>query len=338
MSSSASHCDSSGLPGSFGRLPNSAYTSPDYFERECRSVLSATWQFAGRASAIPKAGDRALSSVAGAPIFLVRQKTGDIAAFYNVCPHRGAKIVPEACGGTRPITCPYHAWSFDLEGRLLNRPHFHGADKHDRAETNDAEDRPSLWPIRAEVFFDWVFVNLDGKARPLMEVLQPWVDRMHGYDFSGCVFGGELSFDVPANWKLAHENFLDIVHKIAIHPELQKAAPLSTNVRYEWLCDDNCDHPPSGSRSPTDGRGRRPAGACGAFPKALGGTSGLSAHIYPNLQTYQILGWPADALQLHSAWRRTARSRPSASTSARSRDGGRVRSRPAKPCSTPGGT
>ena len=238
------------LPGTsegHGRLPNAAYTDPKHFERECRSVLSATWQFAGRAGAIPNPGDITTATVAGSPIFLVRQASGEIGAFHNVCPHRGAKIVPAPCSVARLITCPL--------SRLVVQSGRHSARSTSllrcwparQGRAGDGIARPRLWSIRAELFFDWVFVNLDGQAKPLAEALHPLIERLQGYDFSGCVFGGEIAFDVPCNWKLAHENFFDILHKIAIHPELQKAAPITTNVRYAWLSDRSCGHaPPSG--------------------------------------------------------------------------------------------
>ena len=265
-------------PGSCGRLPNSAYTDLRYFERECNTVLSSTWQFAGRASAIPNAGDSVLASVAGSAIFLMRQKSGEVSAFYNVCPHRGAKVMPAACQSAHSITCPYHNWNFSLDGQLRGRPHFYGADQHDRASPDDDVERPSLWAIRTALFFDWVFVNLDGTAPPLERFLAPLIDRLHGFDCSGCVFGGELSFDVPTNWKLAHENFFDILHKIAIHPELQEAAPIQTNVRYEWVEDIALTS--HVVKNPTEGRGDGLPGLPG-FPEKLR-ELGISAHLYPN--------------------------------------------------------
>ena len=279
MTSTDVTASATNLPDDYGCLPNEAYTDPAYFEQERRTVLSSTWQFAGRASAVPDPGDMLPTSVAATPVFLVRQRSGEIAAFYNVCPHRGAKVLPKPCKSAKTIICPYHTWSYNLDGTLRRRPHFDGADNHDVARDDDGVERPSLWRVRAEVFMDWVFLNLDGNAEPLSTQLQPLVDKLEGYDFANCVYGGELTFDVRTNWKLAHENFLDILHKIGIHPELQKSSPIQTNVRYEWLSDDLAISHHT-VEEPFEGRGEGLPGLPG-FPESMR-RLGLSAHIYPN--------------------------------------------------------
>jgi hypothetical protein len=83
-------------------------------------------------------------------------------------------------------------------------PHFHGAGKHDYV--TDVQTRPGLWPVHAEVCFDWVFVNLDGTAPALQKAIAPIVERMGGYDFNGCVYAGELTFDIKTHWKLVRVN------------------------------------------------------------------------------------------------------------------------------------
>ena len=124
-------------------------------------------------------------------------------------------------------------------------------DAHERVDDDDP--RPRLWSIRAEVWFDWIFVNLDGNAPALHDVVAPLTQRLDGYDFERCAYGGELTFDVPANWKLAHENYLDVLHKFKIHPELERAAPLRTNSSFDWVGDVALvDH---ALQKPTEGRG-----------------------------------------------------------------------------------
>ena len=108
--------------------------------------------------------------------------------------------------------------------------------------------------------------------------MAPIVDRMGGYDFAGCAYGGQLTFDVKTNWKLAHENYLDVLHKFKLHPELEKAAPLRTNSPYEWIGDTAVvSHT---LETGTDGRG-------GALPPLPGvaanvQTLGVAAHFFPN--------------------------------------------------------
>lgn len=257
-------------------LPNAAYIDPGYLERERGSVLRSTWQFAARVSELSRAGDAVPVTVADSPVLLLRDESGVIKAFDNVCPHRGTRLLSERCVALNSIICPYHAWSFRLDGTLLARPHFYGANQHDVAQTG--EKRPTLGAIRSEIWFDWIFVNLDGTAPPLIEVVQPIVDLMGGYSFESCGFGGELIFDVKANWKLAHENYLDVLHKFKIHPELEKSAPLATNSSYDWLGDTAVvTHV---LKESTDGRG-------GELPPIPGVSVdvqklGVAAHLFPN--------------------------------------------------------
>ena len=260
----------------FSNLDNAAYTDPEFLQREKRSLFRSTWQFATRLSAIPASGDAIPVEVGGTPLFVLRDGAGEVRVFANVCPHRGARLLAEPCNVQRSIVCPYHAWAFGLDGTLMGRPHFYGADKHDRA--NDGEPRPTLWPIRAEVWFDWVFVNIDGQAQPLQTLIEPLIKRLDHYDFSGCVYGGELTFDVPANWKLAHENYLDVLHKFKIHPELEKAAPLRTNSAFEWHGDIAVvDH---ALENPTEGRGSELPTLPGVSDRVR--NLGVAAHLFPN--------------------------------------------------------
>tara|TARA_B100000029_G_scaffold407224_1_gene408083 strand:+ start:71 stop:1171 length:1101 start_codon:yes stop_codon:yes gene_type:complete len=260
----------------YNLLSNDAYTDPDYLERERSSVLRSTWQFAGRVSQLPNIGDAIPTTIAASPVLLLRDGNGDIRAFDNVCPHRGTKLLSEPACKLDTVVCPYHAWTFGLDGTLRARPHFYGADQHDRVA--DDRPRPRLWDLRAEIWFDWIFVNLDTAAPPLADVIAPIVNLMDGYDFRGCVYGGSLEFDVASNWKLAHENYLDVLHKFKLHPELEKAAPLRTNSSYDWI-----GHTAVVSHrleAPTDGRG----GALPALPDVTENVRelGVAAHLFPN--------------------------------------------------------
>ena len=259
-----------------GFLPNEAYTDPDFLRRERESVLRSTWQFAGRVSQLAAPGDVVPTTVAGSPVLLLRNSAGEIRAFDNVCPHRGTRLVDRPCSGVQSIVCPYHAWAFRTDGSMIGRPHFYGADRHDRAD--DGEPRPRLWPVRAEVWYDWIFVNLDESAPPLHQVVSPFVELMGGYQFEGCVYAGELVFDIRTNWKLAHENYLDVLHKFKIHPELEKAAPLRTNTEYAWIGDAAVvTHV---LENPADGRGDGLPPIPGVPAEVA--RLGVSGHVFPN--------------------------------------------------------
>ena len=141
-------------------LPNAAFTTEAFLNLEYQTLFKRSWVFAGRASAVANPGDVEPVEVAGSSLFLVRGADQKIRVFHNVCPHRGARLVVESLHETLTLTCPYHAWSYELDGNLKGRPHYHGPDQHDRgnnsgAPTNERvclfEVRSALWLVVAEV-------------------------------------------------------------------------------------------------------------------------------------------------------------------------------------------
>jgi len=208
-------------------LPNMAYTSDTWLEHERRHLMWPMWMLAGFESQISEPGDALPVTVAGCPIVMVHRRDGGIAAFHNVCRHRGAVIVTEPCKGLATLTCPYHAWAYGLDGKLRTRPHFHGGGQHDIPEDGDA--RGNLRSVRCKSWRGMLFVNIDGKAAPLAEHMAPADEHLEGWEPQTLAYGGSLTFEVKANWKHIHENFIDVYHKFAIHPALCEFAPLETS-------------------------------------------------------------------------------------------------------------
>ncbi|MCZ6578141.1 MAG: aromatic ring-hydroxylating dioxygenase subunit alpha [Gammaproteobacteria bacterium] len=198
-------------------LPNFAYTCTDFYALEQDSVFRNNWVFAGFVHRLKKTGDMIPVEVAAQPIVLVMAEDGQIRAFHNVCSHRGAQLVTEP-GTSKKFVCPNHSWSYNLEGKLIARPHFHGSEKHDvnRAGCHRAD----LSPIRCITWHDWVFVNISGDADSFERCIRPIEVRLDGYDFSDLHFFESLEFDLQANWKLAVENFIDPYHVFSCHPWL----------------------------------------------------------------------------------------------------------------------
>ena len=203
-------------------LPNRAFTSEAFTATERRQLFPRTWMFVAPASDVPEPGDIRPIDAAGAPLLLVRREDGEIRVFHNVCPHRGARLVSDAESGKSALTCPYHAWSFALDGRLRGRPHFHGPGKHDR-EQGGGRDSPGLFEARSAVWHDWVFVNLDGKAPELAQYLAPVMSRYASYDLSRFRRAHYQPFEFACNWKLAFENYCDMYHVFKVHPGLSKS-------------------------------------------------------------------------------------------------------------------
>lgn len=204
-------------------LPNEAYTDPAFLELENARLFAPTWMLVGFGAALPKVGDAQPVTVAGVPIFLIRGDDGAIRAFQNVCPHRGSKLLIAPCSGKARIACPYHAWAFDRQGRLRSRPHFEGPNKHQVVEDGSG---PNLIPVRAESWFDLVFVNISGDAPPLSDFLAPLTRRLEGYDLSALNYAGGKTYEVAANWKFAIENYIEPYHVFALHPRLTSFAPM----------------------------------------------------------------------------------------------------------------
>jgi choline monooxygenase len=196
-------------------LPNAAYISDEFLRLENERLFARTWTLAGFAHRIPDPGDAVPVTVAGLPIVLLRNREGEIRAFHNVCRHRGARLVAQPCKGRPALTCPYHAWSYDLEGRLVARPHYHGPKQHERIKGGDAAQ--GLSPVRCGQWHDLIFVN---------NYLAPLTARLEGYDLAALRHAGCVTFEVAANWKLAYENYIEPYHVFAVHPRLIRFAPM----------------------------------------------------------------------------------------------------------------
>jgi choline monooxygenase len=214
-------------------LPSTAYNSPEFFDLERSRLFSRTWVFAGRLSEIPNWGDRHPVDVAGQPLFISRGEDGSVRAFHNVCPHRGARIVPEPSRG-QSIVCPYHAWTFHLDGRLRARPHYHGPGNNDVSDT-DVADSPCLIEVPSAVWIDWLFVNIDGQAPPFEDYIAPLSEKWQEFDLSDLHCLHQLMVEYRCNWKLAIENYCDFYHVFKVHPDLHES--LSTKRRTAMMCD-----------------------------------------------------------------------------------------------------
>ncbi|MEO5700547.1 MAG: aromatic ring-hydroxylating dioxygenase subunit alpha [Casimicrobiaceae bacterium] len=202
-------------------LPRQLYTDPGYFEIERDHVLAATWVCVGIANDVPHPGAVVPYDFGGMPLLLVRDHQGEIRAFHNVCSHRGVQLVAEPCTVRRAIACPYHAWTYALDGRLLRRPRFGGPDSSAAGDVFDPVAL-GLKPVRCERWHELVFVNLDGRAPPLADYVAPLAQRWTDRDFSLLRHGGSLHFTIAANWKLVIENFCERYHLPSVHPALNQ--------------------------------------------------------------------------------------------------------------------
>ena len=212
-------------------LPNEAFTTQAFLDWEQQYLFPRTWMFAGRASAIGNSGDVQPVEVAGRSLFMTRDATGEVRVFHNVCPHRGARLVIEPSNGARALTCPYHAWSFEMNGSLKGRPHFHGPDQHDTGNgTNKGPHEICLFSARSAVWHDWVFVNLDGQAPAFEEYIHPLAKHFEPWDLDQFRFAHHDEFIFECNWKLAIENFMDTYHVFKVHKALDEVYEQETRA------------------------------------------------------------------------------------------------------------
>ena len=201
-------------------LPNAAYTSEDFFAYEREVIFQRQWVFAAVGSQIPNRGDVLPVNVAGWPVLLVRNRSGQVKAFHNVCRHRGLQLVSNPQNGCPMLVCPYHSWTYTLDGDLKKTPHFGGHDVHTAPNLDTREY--GLNAIRCDMWNDLVFLDFSGEAGSLSERMAPLSQRWQDYDFSVLRHGGSETFDPDTNWKLAIENFVESYHLPWTHPGLNR--------------------------------------------------------------------------------------------------------------------
>ena len=205
-------------PGTVARgLPAAAYTSDAFFALETERIFSASWVLAGFAHELARSGDVTPVTVAGQPVLLVRDAKLRIRAFHNVCRHRCLKLVDAPGNVGRAIRCPYHSWTYGLDGALHIAPHFGGRDPRAVPAGFDRKEH-GLAPVRCATWHDWIFVDLGGGAPPLEDFVAPLRNRLDGLDLSRVRHLVTVDFgEVAANWKLLMENFIEPYHVQFVH-------------------------------------------------------------------------------------------------------------------------
>ena len=213
-------------------LPRDVYTNPDFFELERDRVLGATWVCVGIAPDLPNPGDLLPYDFGGVPLLLLRDREGVVRAFHNVCSHRGVQLVAEPRNAGSGITCPYHAWTYGLDGQLLRRPRFCGQLQGQGPDDCFDPVALGLQAIRCELWHQLIFVNLDGNAPPVADYVRPLAARWADRDFDLLRHGGSLQFGIDANWKLVVENFCERYHVPSVHPALNRYSAIDYSFQF----------------------------------------------------------------------------------------------------------
>ncbi len=183
-------------------IPAPWYTDARIAQLELQNVFSRTWQSVGRTAQVEKPGQYVTATVAGEPIVAVRGGDGKLRAFYNVCRHHAMTVMNEPCGHAQHMRCPYHGWTYNLEGELRGMTEFEGVCNFDRAQNG-------LVPVRVETWENFIFVNLDPHAAPLRDFLGALVGLAKPLNFGGLQFVERRGYIQQCNWKVYVDNFLD---------------------------------------------------------------------------------------------------------------------------------
>ena len=206
-------------------LPAHAYTDSSWFVTEMDRVFARMWIAACRADQLDRAGSFVRRDVAGASVLIVRGADGRVRAHHNVCRHRGTQLCTEHAGVFQgSIQCPYHAWTYGLDGRLLAAPQMDEVDAFDRA----------AYPLRSVACDTWdghVFINLSDSSLPLLQQLGDLPQRFVPWRMQDLRMRHRIEYDIATNWKLVVQNYNECLHCPVIHPLL--------NQMHHYLAADN---------------------------------------------------------------------------------------------------
>ena len=215
-------------------MPNAAYDDPASFTFERDHVLGKTWSGLVFASELPKPGYVKPIDFMGLPLLVVRDKNNTISVFHNVCSHRGMVLVNEEREVGGLIRCPYHSWSYALDGELKRTPHIGGIDKHEA--TGFTCEGNGLKPVRSAQWMDIIFINLSGDAISFDGFIGPLQTRWEAFTGTGGIElltipedGYKTELDVQCNWKLAIENYCEAYHLPWVHPALNSYSTLDAH-------------------------------------------------------------------------------------------------------------
>jgi Rieske 2Fe-2S family protein len=200
-------------------LPSSWYRSTEVYKAEKERIFCREWLGVCREEELRQPGDYLVLDVLGESVLLVRNRAGQLRAFYNVCRHRGSRLcrtpaetqamrvaLPGGISAARLIVCPYHQWSYDFDGALVAAPHLSGVAGFNKDDFH-------LYPVGVDSWGGFVFLNLTpAEAKPLADQLDAIPERLRRYPLSSLRIGATIRYEVAANWKVICENYNECYH------------------------------------------------------------------------------------------------------------------------------
>ena len=191
-------------------LPTWCYTSDAFYQREVERIWRKAWNFVGHVDQVAKPGDYLAMEFAGVPLIIVRGKDNVVRAFANACRHRGSTLLDDGAGHCSTIVCPYHSWSYGLDGTLLGAPEMHKTEGFKPAENGLVELRFGSWG-------GFLFVCFDNAAPPLATWLGGLPEKLDCYALDDMVLARRKVFDMECNWKIFVENAKESYHIGTVH-------------------------------------------------------------------------------------------------------------------------
>jgi Rieske 2Fe-2S family protein len=200
-------------------LPRDAYCSDDVFAQERERIFARAWCGVTREEWLPLPGDYVVVEVAGESLIVTRDSAFAVRAYANICRHRGTRLCTEASGNFNgSIRCPYHAWTYGLDGTLLAARHMGEVGGFERA------DYP-LHEVSVATFDGFVFVNLGPDPVPFASELAPTLERFSRWNVGALRVAAQIEYELACNWKLIFANYSECYHCPLVHPQLEERSP-----------------------------------------------------------------------------------------------------------------
>jgi glycine betaine catabolism A len=275
-------------------LPQRYFVLPEIFAQEQEKIFSKQWVLVGHQSQLAEAGDYFLAVVAEESFVVIRDQRSVIRGFYNVCRHRGARLKENACGHASAIQCPYHAWTYALDGRLIGAPHMDQIPGFDKADY-------SLHAVNLALWEGFIFVKLGdastqrGGYRSLEDWFAPLKGKFSHWNLAKLRSANRIEYDIRANWKLIFENYSECYHCPGVHPQLQKVSP------YDSAENDLREGPfLGGFMKINPGKSLTVSGnACAAF---VGKIENLQQVFYYSIFPNMLLSLHPEYVMVHQLW------------------------------------
>lgn len=267
-------------------LPGYVYSSPEIYAMEKERIFMTHWLSVGRVDEIPNVGDYMTFSVMDEPILISRPSEDKISVCMNMCLHRGVAVA-SGCGHAKDFSCPYHAWLFDVGGKLIAAPGM----KESEVDLKEAR----LKPLPVKIWRGWIFTSFSDNPRPFEDFIAPYEEKLWWFQAGECKTAHKVEIDVKCNWKFLVENLIDIYHVGVIHKSTFGGFVKGEKIKFNLEKD-------GGWHTQYEARPHSKSGeqVFPTLPWAQDKSSGIAckAGIYPNLN----LSMRADSLRMWHVW------------------------------------